>query len=106
MKTPLGPNSKDLAVALGTDEDASLKNIVPLAAFTSGCLELSAHSECEEAILLASIERALTKLRNNTFGICVSCGADIRLAKLDYDPTTEECDDCEGCHVSSHSTLA
>ena len=96
----------DLAVALGTDEQISLKNIVPSAAFESGCSEPSPYAECKDIELLASIERALTKLRNNTFGICVSCGADICLAKLDYDPTTEECDDCEGCRVNAHSTLA
>lgn len=106
MKTPLGPNSEDLAVALGTDERKSLKNIVPLATYKSGYPQCNPRGECNDDALLASIERALAKLRNNTFGICVSCGADISLAKLDDDPTAEECDACESCRSSARSAPA
>lgn len=107
MKTPLGPNSEDLAVALGTDERKSLKNIVPMATCNGGYPEHNSHDECDSKEILVSIERALMKLRNNTFGICISCGDEISLAKLDADPTTEECDDCEICgSPSTHSTPA
>lgn len=107
MKTPLGPNSEDLAVALGTDERKSLKNIVPIATYNGGHPTHNSHGACDPKEILVSIERALTKLRNNTYGICISCGAEISLAKLDADPTTEECDDCEICgDLSTHSTPA
>jgi DnaK suppressor protein len=41
------------------------------------------------------IDEALRRVRNCTFGICVSCGDDIRLARLEAIPWTQYCRRCQ-----------
>ncbi|MEL6825325.1 MAG: TraR/DksA C4-type zinc finger protein [Pseudomonadota bacterium] len=35
------------------------------------------------------------RLASGTYGICVSCGADISLARLERNPAVETCDRCD-----------
>lgn len=44
--------------------------------------------------LLADVEAALTKLANNTYGICESCSKPIDDVRLEAIPTTHFCRDC------------
>jgi DnaK suppressor protein len=44
---------------------------------------------------LNQIERALTKLKNGTYGICEGCAAKIGVARLNALPYTTYCIDCQ-----------
>ncbi len=48
-----------------------------------------------EATELADIEGALNRLNNRTFGVCMDCGKDIELARLQAYPTAKRCLACQ-----------
>jgi DnaK suppressor protein len=43
---------------------------------------------------LENIKRALQKIENGTYGICIKCNNPIEEARLKIDPTTELCRKC------------
>lgn len=43
---------------------------------------------------IASVKRALARVEDGTYGICVRCGADIAEARLDARPEAALCIDC------------
>ncbi len=43
---------------------------------------------------LENIKRALQKIENGTYGICIKCNNHIEEARLKIDPTTELCRKC------------
>jgi DnaK suppressor protein len=45
--------------------------------------------------LLRAIEDALTRIRNEKFGVCAECGEPISLARLEAVPWTRWCRDCK-----------
>ncbi|MEO1642226.1 MAG: TraR/DksA C4-type zinc finger protein [Pseudomonadota bacterium] len=47
------------------------------------------------ARLLASIDKALSRLDHGTYGFCECCGAEIHVERLMANPLTSICDDCE-----------
>lgn len=49
----------------------------------------------EEIKELQDIEHALVKMKNERYGVCEDCGADIPLARLEAIPYTRYCGDCE-----------
>ncbi|MEL8056394.1 MAG: TraR/DksA C4-type zinc finger protein [Pseudomonadota bacterium] len=53
------------------------------------------HSEHEKARLLAAIEKAISRLDSGTYGVCESCGCDIRVKRLMAYPLTTLCDLCD-----------
>ena len=93
MKTPLDPPMGGLADARGIkpreERDLTLRSA-----------DAETHKPdhtitgCNGTETLASIERALLRLSSGTYGICVSCGADISLYRLDQNPAVETCDAC------------
>lgn len=48
-----------------------------------------------EASELADIEGALNRINNHTFGVCVDCGKEIALARLQAYPTAKRCLACQ-----------
>lgn len=47
-----------------------------------------------DAQQLAAIENALSRLDNDTYGICEACGADISVGRLMTNPLTSTCECC------------
>jgi DnaK suppressor protein len=48
-----------------------------------------------ESKLIDKIKKALTRIENNTFGICESCGEDISIKRLKARMVTTQCIDCK-----------
>ncbi len=47
---------------------------------------------------LRAIERALERMRENTYGDCIDCGCAIPYARLEAYPTAERCTECQARH--------
>ena len=45
---------------------------------------------------LKRIDAALARIADESYGECLSCGAEIRLKRLEIDPTVPLCVDCSG----------
>jgi DnaK suppressor protein len=75
LSEPLNPNSTEQAVEV--EDDAGL--------------------EAEAAIVaaeIASTRRALSRIKDGTYGTCVRCEAEIAQARLDARPEAALCIDC------------
>ena len=48
-----------------------------------------------ERVLLQKIDKALVKIREGTYGRCISCEEDIGLARLKARPVADLCIDCK-----------
>lgn len=94
MKTPLNPLQRDLVVARGK-EPRRMREETLRPARADTCVPKHSLNGCNGTETLASIERALMRLASGTYGICVSCGADISLARLERNPAVETCDRCD-----------
>ncbi len=94
MKTPLDPPAKDLAVALGIEARRKRDDRLRLAKAKSTRAPSHTFSGCNGTETLALIESALHRLASGTYGICVSCGSDISLARLEANPAIETCACC------------
>ena len=94
MKTPPNPLGMDLADAVGKDSRRKRDQVRHIARAKSTCAVRHTENVCNGTETLAMIERALLRLSTGTYGICVSCGADISLDRLDKDPTVETCKSC------------
>jgi DnaK suppressor protein len=94
MKTPFFPPGGGLADGQGIEprkkRDEELR--VP---DTKSCAPEHTLNGCNGTETLASIERALLRLTDGTFGTCVSCGADISLSRLEKNPAVETCATCQ-----------
>jgi len=75
LAEPLNPDSSEQAVEM--EDDASLQG--------QGAL-------VEREI--ASVKRALARIEDGEYGICVRCGGDIAPARLDARPEAALCIDC------------
>jgi DnaK suppressor protein len=64
-------------------------------AFESGSDEMTSQLAELDARELLQIERALTKLKQGTYGICEGCGTKIGVARLNVLPYTAFCIDCQ-----------
>ncbi len=50
---------------------------------------------------LKRIQRALSRLKNNSFGFCLSCGLQISKKRLEIYPEAERCTPCQTEHEKS-----
>lgn len=75
LAEPLNPDSSEQAVEM--EDDASLEAQAALVARE-----------------IASVNRALLRIENSTYGECVRCGEDIAPARLDARPEAALCIDC------------
>lgn len=48
-----------------------------------------------EKVFLEKIEKALTKIRDETFGVCEECGEEISIKRLEARPETSLCIKCK-----------
>ncbi len=48
-----------------------------------------------ERVLLQKVEASLAKIEAGTFGVCISCGEDIGLKRLEARPVADLCIDCK-----------
>lgn len=48
-----------------------------------------------ERLLLLKVEASLAKIEAGTFGVCISCGEDIGLKRLQARPVADLCIDCK-----------
>lgn len=55
---------------------------------------MSVASSRRRDIQLQRIESALSRIEQDEYGICTSCGEDIDLKRLQFDPTAFLCIDC------------
>jgi RNA polymerase-binding protein DksA len=44
---------------------------------------------------LDEVDRALAKIDEGTFGVCIVCGKDIGAARMEFRPTSVRCIDCK-----------
>ena len=95
MKMPSDPLDKDLAAATGNTSRRKRDEERRIARATSSFVLPHTQNECSGTVTLALIERALTRLSSGTYGICVSCGADIGLDRLEDNPAIETCASCD-----------
>jgi RNA polymerase-binding transcription factor len=53
------------------------------------------HQSSNERQLLQMVEGALSRIREGTFGECISCGNEINLKRLEAVPWTRYCIECQ-----------
>jgi DnaK suppressor protein len=75
------------------DED-SAQDIADRAA-SSYTKEFLFHQSNNDRQLLQMVENALSRIREGTFGECISCGKDINPKRLDAVPWTRHCIECQ-----------
>jgi DnaK suppressor protein len=75
------------------DED-SAQDIADRAA-SSYTKEFLFHQSNNDRQLLAMVESALDRIRQGSFGECISCGKEINAKRLDAVPWTRHCIECQ-----------
>jgi DnaK suppressor protein len=55
---------------------------------------MAKESQQRRTIQLQRIEASLQRLEKGIFGLCLRCGEDIHLKRLEFDPTAPLCIDC------------
>ena len=75
------------------DED-SAQDIADRAA-SSYTKEFLFHQSNNDRQLLAMVESALDRIRQGTFGECISCGKEINAKRLEAVPWTRHCIECQ-----------
>jgi DnaK suppressor protein len=75
------------------DED-SAQDIADRAA-SSYTKEFLFHQSNNDRQLLQMVENALSRIREGTFGECISCGTDINAKRLEAVPWTRHCIECQ-----------
>jgi DnaK suppressor protein len=55
---------------------------------------MAKETQQRRTIQLQRIKASLQRLEKGTFGLCVRCGEDINVKRLEFDPTSPLCIDC------------
>ena len=76
------------------DVDAAAADIADRAA-SSYTKEFLFHQSNNDRQLLAMVESALDRIRQGTFGECISCGKEINAKRLEAVPWTRHCIECQ-----------
>lgn len=53
---------------------------------------------------LYAVESSLGRLRNGTYGVCIDCGTDINVERLNAVPTALRCIDCQSRFENEYAT--
>jgi len=96
MKTQIGPKETEMAIVLGDEQQSILipKRLAKaLNTSSKGIKPVIADD------LLIEIEAALSRLDIGTYGLCISCGTEINLKRLEANPVETTCGNC--CHAPS-----
>jgi DnaK suppressor protein len=75
-------------------EEGTAQDIADRAA-TSYNKEFLFHQSNSERQLLAMVDGALSRIREGTFGECISCGKEINSKRLEAVPWTRHCIECQ-----------
>jgi len=75
-------------------DDDSAQDIADRAA-SSYTKEFLFHQSNNERQILAQVEGALSRIREGSFGECISCGKEINAKRLDAVPWTRHCIECQ-----------
>jgi RNA polymerase-binding protein DksA len=57
-----------------------------------------------DAAELVRIDGALRRIEGGSFGVCVQCGQDIPLPRLEAEPSASRCIDCQSMYEKTHAT--
>ena len=77
-----------------TTDDDSAQDIADRAA-SSYTKEFLFHQSNNDRQLLQMVEKALSRIREGTFGECISCGKEINAKRLEAVPWTRHCIECQ-----------
>jgi len=77
-----------------TVDDDSAQDIADRAA-SSYTKEFLFHQSNNDRQLLQMVENALSRIREGTFGECISCGKEINPKRLEAVPWTRHCIECQ-----------
>ena len=77
-----------------TADDEATQDIADRAA-SSYNKEFLFHQSNNDRQLLAMVEGALSRIREGTFGECISCGKEINPKRLEAVPWTRHCIECQ-----------
>ncbi len=75
-------------------DESSAQDIADKAA-SSYTKEFLFHQSNNDRQLLQMVENALSRIREGTFGECISCGTEIGAKRLDAVPWTRHCIECQ-----------
>ena len=84
---------KSLADSISTSDDLRGDPVDMAASETDASMQIRLHQT--DGKLTRAIEDALTRIRNEEFGICEECGQPISAARLEAVPWTRWCRDCK-----------
>lgn len=79
----------------GRDADLESAQDIADRAANSYNKEFLFHQSNNERQLLQMVENALDRIREGTFGECISCGAEINSKRLEAVPWTRHCIECQ-----------
>lgn len=81
------------------DETRSINSDSPSDSADQCALSLSRealfHQSGERRVMVRRIEAALSRIKKNSFGICIGCGDSINSRRLEALPWTQYCLDCQ-----------
>ncbi|MFZ0537234.1 MAG: TraR/DksA family transcriptional regulator [Candidatus Sulfotelmatobacter sp.] len=81
------------------DETRSINSDSPSDSADQCVLSLSRealfHQSGERRVMVRRIEAALSRIKKNSFGICIGCGDSINSRRLEALPWTQYCLDCQ-----------
>jgi RNA polymerase-binding transcription factor len=86
-------NGKTLADSIPTAADYRGDPVDVAASQTDAATQLRLHQT--DGKLLRAIEDALTRIRQEEYGVCEECGEPLSKARLDAVPWTRWCRDCK-----------
>jgi DnaK suppressor protein len=79
----------------GRNQDETNAQDIADRAASSYNKEFLFHQSNSERQLLQMVEGALSRIREGTFGECISCGKDINAKRLEAVPWTRHCIECQ-----------
>jgi DnaK suppressor protein len=91
LRKRLGGEIKDLRNQMNADASGDSADL----AFDTGSEEVASHLAELESRELAQIEKALHKLRQGTYGLCEGCEKRIPIARLNAQPYSTTCIQCQ-----------
>lgn len=90
LRTNVSRNEQD-----GREADLDTAQDIADRASSSYQKEFLFHQSSNERQLLQMVEAALSRIREGTFGECISCGNEINIKRLEAVPWTRFCIECQ-----------
>lgn len=87
----------DLASRVNDEGELSVADLI---------LDLNLENLDRESEQLQAVKDAELRLANHTYGLCVDCDEEIKLARLKVQPTASRCLQCQELRERTHATRA